>query len=122
MEVTDSGGRKYLNKKLHQCHLPETNVKWRSELEPEPLKLTICDWSYEPQCGGIFKNYVKCGINKFSSQWLVLAMKRNNMRYIFNKMCVTYRIMFINSRCNKTTQHENVKQQPCFKHAGRTQE
>jgi len=31
----------------------------------------------------------------------VLTTKRNKMKYLINKVCVTYRIMFINSRCNK---------------------
>jgi hypothetical protein len=43
VEGTDRGERKYLNKNLHQCHLPVTNVKWQSELETEPLRLMICD-------------------------------------------------------------------------------
>ena len=37
------------------------------------------------------------------------------MRYIFNTVCVTYSIVFINSRCNKITQHEKLKKQQCFK-------
>ena len=44
------------------------------------------------------------------------------MRYIINRVCVTYRIMFSNSRCNNITYHEALKQQKCFKHAGRAQE
>jgi len=38
--------QKYLNKNLHQFHLSITNIKWRWELKPEPLKSTFCNWPY----------------------------------------------------------------------------
>jgi hypothetical protein len=51
----------------------------------------------------------------------VLKIKQINMRYIFNRVCATYSIVFINSNV-KITQHKNLKEQPCFKNACRTHE
>jgi len=74
---TDRRKLKYLNKNLHQCHLSATNVKLQSELEPETLRSTFCDWPYEPQRKGIFRNYVMCGISRNFKSVVMLAMKRN---------------------------------------------
>ena len=76
---------------------------YRSELETEPLRSTYWYLPYEPQYGGMFGNYVMCEINNFFNSVVCVRMKQNDMRYIFNRVCVTYSIMFINSRCNKTT-------------------
>jgi len=83
----DRRKRKYLIKKLHQCHLSLTNVKLRSGFEAEPLRSTFCDLPYEWQGGGMFRNYVTREI-KIWCQWFVLAMKRNNMRYAHSNVCV----------------------------------